>query len=63
MKREADKNRVKRAIEHLEAAITNLDSIKEGNITGEESCRIFDMKLYILGAKETANGIVKGGEQ
>ena len=62
MKREADNNRVKRAIEHLEAAITNLDSIKEGNITGEESCRIFEMKLSILNAKEMGNRIVKGGE-
>ena len=49
-------------MEHLEAAITNLDSIKEGNITGEESCRIFEMKLSILNAKETANRIVKGGK-
>ena len=32
MKREADKNRVKRAIEHLNAAITNLKSIKSENL-------------------------------
>ncbi len=28
MKREADNNRVKRAIEHINAAITNINSIK-----------------------------------
>lgn len=29
MKREADKNRVKRAMEHIMAAITNINSIKD----------------------------------
>lgn len=33
MKREADNNRVWRAIEHLNAAITNLKSIKQENMT------------------------------
>lgn len=32
MKREADKNRVRRAIEHLNAAKTNLESIKYANL-------------------------------
>ena len=37
MKREADKNRVKRAIEHIMAAITNINSIKEKDRTAEEN--------------------------
>ena len=36
MKREADNNRVKRAIEHLNAAITNIRSIKDENVTRQE---------------------------
>lgn len=36
MKREADNNRVWRAIEHLNAAITNLKSIKQENMTRQE---------------------------
>lgn len=51
MKREADKNRVKRAIEHLNAAITNLKSIKSENLEiGEPSSIIsasFDIKWCV----------------
>ena len=37
MKREADKNRVKRAMEHIMAAITNINSIKEKDRTTAEN--------------------------
>ena len=37
MKREADRNRVKRAIEHLNAAVTNIRSIKAENMTRQEN--------------------------
>lgn len=36
MNREADINRVKRAIEHIKAAATNIKSIKAENITRQE---------------------------
>ena len=35
--RQADKNRVARALEHVEAAITNLESMKWENLTDKES--------------------------
>lgn len=37
MKREADKNRVNRAMEHIMAAITQINSIKDENRTGAEN--------------------------
>lgn len=37
MKREADRNRVKRAVEHLNAAVTNIHSIKAENMTRQEN--------------------------
>ena len=37
MKREADRNRVKLAIEHLNAAVTNIRSIKVENMTRQEN--------------------------
>lgn len=41
MKRESDKNHVKRAIEHLNAAKTHLDSIKDANLEiGDHAKRI-----------------------
>lgn len=36
MNREADINRVNRAIEHIKAAVTNIKSIKAENITRQE---------------------------
>lgn len=42
------KNKVKRAIEHLEDAITNLNSIKNENLTNLEYDRISDIKLSIF---------------
>ena len=49
MKREADKNRVRRAIEHLNAAKTNLESIKSTNIETEEHIIILKALADIKG--------------
>ena len=42
MRREADNNRVRRAMEHISAAITNLRSIKFVNVTKEEDKAVAD---------------------
>lgn len=56
MKREADKNRVKRAMEHLNAAKAHLDSIKDANLeVGDHACRIstsYDITCCIRKLKE-----------
>ena len=44
MKREADNNRVKRSMEHVKAAITNLKSIKPDNMSLDEEDK---MKYHI----------------
>ena len=57
--RTADKNRIKRAIEHLNAARTNLDSIKEENRTDEVDAQLnyidTELNMHIM----TLQGIVR----
>ena len=47
MKREADINRVKRAMEHLTAVIVNIESIKEENRTNEDDAVLKKSKSEI----------------
>ena len=43
MRRTADNNRIKRAIEHLDAAIVNINSIKWENRTDNEEATLSDV--------------------
>lgn len=43
--REPDKNRVKRAVEHLNAAVTHLNSIKRENVSDME-CSALDVAVW-----------------
>ena len=47
MKREADINRVKRAMEHIQAAIVNIESIKEVNRTDDDDAVLKKSKSEI----------------
>lgn len=62
MKREADNNRVKRAMEHVMAAITNINSIKIIDRTPTQNMLLEQAK------KQLADGwrilkLTEGGEQ
>lgn len=50
MKREADNNRIKRAIDHLNAAITNIESIKweHRTVLEEQSLTFVDDQIRHL---------------
>ena len=58
MKREADNNRVKRAIEHLTAAQTNLDSIKAVDRSVNENNRLNLINDYLDSIKKLMGQLV-----
>ena len=62
MKREADNNRVKRAMDHIAAAITNLRSIKWENRTSKEDNAIEDTIAHLHVETLVLNLLAKGGE-
>ena len=57
--RTADKNRINRAIEHLNAARTNLDSIKEENRTDEVDAQLNYIDAELAIHIDTLQGIVR----
>ena len=61
MKREADNNRVKRAIEHINAAITNLESIKWENRTVDEEKAIEGAIARLQSENLILHLLAKGG--
>lgn len=61
MKREADNNRVKRAIEHINAAITNLESIRWENRTLNEEQAIEGTVKRLQEEKLVLHLLAKGG--
>jgi hypothetical protein len=61
MKREADNNRVKRAMEHVMAAITNLESIKWENRTVDEEKAIEGAIARLQSENLILHLLAKGG--
>lgn len=61
MKREADNNRVKRAVEHINAAITNLESIKWENRTVDEEKAIEGAIARLQSENLILHLLAKGG--
>lgn len=61
MKREADNNRVKRAVEHINAAITNLESIKWENRTVDEEKAIEGTIARLQSENLILHLLAKGG--
>lgn len=53
MKREADKNRVKRAMEHIMAAITNINSIKDEHRMADEHASLESVKSNLANEYRT----------
>jgi hypothetical protein len=63
MKREADKNRVKRAIEHLNAAKAHLDSIKYANLEIGDHGNVGITKYDITCCIRKLNELIKEDEK
>lgn len=59
MKREADKNRTKRAIEHIKAAITNIDSIKFENRDKVDDYALDESRGNLVGVKQMLESILR----
>ena len=57
--READKNRIKRAIEHMKAAVTNLKSIKAVDRTEKMDMTIFNVEQSLYRWEEKLNNLTK----
>ena len=63
MKREADNNRVNRAMEHIMAAITNINSIKAIDRTPSEDKTIEQAKRLLADGYRTLRTLTEGGER
>jgi len=61
--REPDKNRVKRSMEHIMAAITNLNSIKDENRTQEDDLHIEASKGTLARAYRVLRDIIEEEEE
>lgn len=61
--RTADMNRIKRAIEHLTAARTNLDSIKEENRTEDLDAQLTYIDTELATHIMTLQGIVRYADE
>ena len=59
MKREADKNRVKRAMEHIMAAITNINSIKDEHRMEDEHVSLESVKSNLANEYRTLRILIK----
>lgn len=61
--RTADMNRIKRAVEHLTAARTNLDSIKEENRTEDLDAQLNYIDTELATHIMTLQGIVRYADE
>lgn len=58
--READKNRLRRAIEHLEATVRHIDSFKRENRTSNQERWLQRIRSTIIDKKEELTWIIDG---
>ena len=61
MRRESDNNRARRALEHVNAAITHIDSIKRENRTDEEHTFLVAEKSALIAVLKALDGFIKKG--